>query len=141
MTFGVIVATLVGQGLTLPAIIRWLRVTSDDALAREEAQARLAAAQAALDRLDALMNRGDVPPDMIEDLRTRYARRAEWFDGERAVEDESRHQILREVIGDLLDAERCAIIDLRDRNIINDTVLRRIQHELDLEQVRLEVGM
>lgn len=141
VTFGVIVATLVGQGLTLPAIIRWLHVTSDDALAREEAQARLAAARAALDRLDALMNQGDVPRDMIEDLRMRYARRAEWFDGERAAEDERRHHILREVVRDLLDAERCAIIDLRDRNIINDTVLRRIQHELDLEQVRLEVGM
>ena len=41
----------------------------------------------------------------------------------------------------VLDAERRAIIDLRDRNIISDTVLRRIQHELDLEQVRLEAGM
>jgi Na+/H+ antiporter len=138
LTFGVIVATLVGQGLTLAPLIRLLHVTRDDAPHREEAQARLVAAHAAIAQLDLLASQGDLPTEMIDDLQARYRRRAERLGGDR---DTGGSQTLREVMRDVLDAERRAIIDLRDRNIISDAVLRRIQHELDLEQVRLEAGM
>ena len=138
LTFGVIVATLVGQGLTLAPLIRLLHVTRDDASHREETHARLAATQAAMERLNTLARRDDVPADVIDDIRARYRRRTERLGGDG---DAGRSQTLRDVARDVLDAERRAIIDLRDRNIISDAVLRRIQHELDLEQVRLEAGM
>jgi monovalent cation/hydrogen antiporter len=138
LTFGVIVATLVGQGLTLAPLIRLLHVTRDDALHREEVHARRIAAQAAMERLNALARRGDVPAEVIDDVRARYRRRAERLGSDG---DAGRSQTLRGVARDVLDAERRAIIDLRDRNVISDAVLRRIQHELDLEHVRLEAGM
>jgi CPA1 family monovalent cation:H+ antiporter len=138
LTFGVIVATLVGQGLTLAPLIRLLHVTGDDALHQEEALARRAAAQAAIAQLDALAGRDDVPVAILDDLRARYTRRATQL-GSTGYQGE--REIRRRVVRDVLDAERRAIIDLRDRNIISDAVLRRLQHELDLELVRLEAGV
>src|SRR5262249_28517197 len=46
-TFGVIIVTLVGQGLMLPTVIRWLRLSADgDAGRRHERQAELEARSA-----------------------------------------------------------------------------------------------
>ena len=55
LTFAVIFGTLVVQGLTLPAVIRLLRLEDEsEAAARELAQARIQAAEAALARLEEL---------------------------------------------------------------------------------------
>jgi monovalent cation/hydrogen antiporter len=51
LTFSVILATLVGQGLTLPLLIRALGLEDDGGEAREDAKARIRAAEAALARL------------------------------------------------------------------------------------------
>src|SRR5215211_2023775 len=54
--FAVVLATLVVQGLSLPLVIRWLRLEADDGGAdAEEARARVRAAEAALERLDELV--------------------------------------------------------------------------------------
>lgn len=52
LTYAVIVATLVVQGLTLPWVIRRLKVGSGDELEREECEARIKISQAVLARLD-----------------------------------------------------------------------------------------
>jgi monovalent cation/hydrogen antiporter len=54
LTFGVILVTLVLQGLTMPALIRRLGVKDDGSAKREENEARLRAAEAGLNRLEAL---------------------------------------------------------------------------------------
>ncbi len=140
LTFGVIFVTLVGQGLTLPPLIRLLGVTGGDTTEREEAHARLAAAQAALTRLDTLASHDGIPRDMLEGLHARYAQRVERLNDEPDDVDEDWFRAYREVRRDLLDVERRTIIDLRDRDEINDEALRSIQRELDLEQVRLDAG-
>jgi CPA1 family monovalent cation:H+ antiporter len=58
LTFVVILVTLVVQGLTLPPLIRWLKVQDDGAEQQEERDARLRANHAALARLDELANSG-----------------------------------------------------------------------------------
>ncbi|MBV9682409.1 MAG: hypothetical protein JO046_11505, partial [Solirubrobacterales bacterium] len=50
-TFAVIFATLVGQGLTLPALIRRLRVGDEAADTEEDIRARLVATKATLAEL------------------------------------------------------------------------------------------
>src|SRR5262249_48815381 len=64
VTFGVILVTLVGQGLTLPLVIRMLRLGGDDTAQRDEAHARTVAAEAAVARIDELAHErpGDLPP-------------------------------------------------------------------------------
>ena len=68
LTFSVILATLVVQGLTLPALIRRLRFEQDDAVEREELRARLAATHAAIDRLDQLAGADWTRDDTVERL-------------------------------------------------------------------------
>jgi CPA1 family monovalent cation:H+ antiporter len=138
----VVLATLVGQGLTLPALIRWLGVTGDDGVEREEAKARIAAARAALARLEELARTGQVSQTMLKRLRSRYEHRIEHLkalDGggdDGTAEDHLRaHQ---RVQLELLSAEREAVIDLHSRGHISDETLRRIERDLDLEELRLD---
>ena len=69
LTFAVIVATLVVQGLTLPAVINVLGVHDDGGADREDAKARIKAAEAALARLEELVADGAVREDTAERLR------------------------------------------------------------------------
>ena len=62
LTFAVILATLVLQGLTLPGLIRVLGVSDDGGAEREEAKARIRTAEAALARLEELLEEGSVHP-------------------------------------------------------------------------------
>ncbi len=138
LTFGVIVVTLVGQGLTLPLLIRRLNVREDDQTVREETQARFTIAQAALAQLDVWERRGDAPQELIEGLRTYYERRAARFGSDWQEADDHRIAVVHELRRALLDAERSALVNLRDRHVIGDDVLRMIERDLDLEDVRLD---
>ena len=143
LTFAVIVGTLVVQGLTLPAVIRLCRLEDDGAEeVREEAQARIEAADAALARLDELLAEDWVRPATADRIRGSYGFRRERFsarfdDGDDgAIEEQSlAYQRLRR---ELLDAERRAVLDLRRSGAISDDVARRISRDLDLEEARLD---
>lgn len=140
LTVGVIAVTLIGQGLSLAPLIRWLGLTADDAAVREERLARLAAARAALDRLDDLAGGTEIPAHAVQDLRRLYAARVERLDGAATPDAEHGAANVRDLRSALIAAERRALVDLRNRNQISDGVLRRVQRELDLEQVRLDAG-
>jgi len=143
LTFAVIVGTLVVQGLTLPAVIRLCRLEDDGAEeVREEAQARIEAADAALARLDELLAEDWVRPATADRIRGSYGFRRERFsarfdDGDDgAIEEQSlAYQRLRR---ELLDAERRAVLDLRRSGAISDDVARRISRDFDLEEARLD---
>ncbi len=138
LTVGVIAVTLIGQGLSLSPLIRWLRLSPDSMAAQEEQLARLAAARAALERLDALAAGDGVSTHAVHDLRRQYSNRIERLSGSAAASASERAGGVRDLRSELLAAERRTLIDLRNRNVISDEVLRRIQRELDLEQVRLD---
>jgi len=73
LTFAVILATLVGQGLTLPPLIRRLGLVSrdeQDLVLTAEARRRLIVL--ALARIDDLAGSGDTPPEVTERLRSGY---------------------------------------------------------------------
>ena len=139
-TFCVILATLVGQGLSLMPIIRLLGLERDSSLEREHALAHLVAARAALSRLDELAAEAWVPQDALTDLRSHYAHKLELlteamdgtgdesFDGHMPVQQRLRQEVLR--------AERAVVIGLRDRGRIDDETLRLVERELDLEEQR-----
>ena len=75
LTFVVILVTLVGQGLTLPALVRALRIPSEREWSPEEAIARLEAAQTALDRLDELEDEQRIGEEPLRRLRDLYRAR------------------------------------------------------------------
>ena len=139
----VILATLVGQGLTLPLLIRALRLEDDGIEEREEAKARIKAAEAALARLDELEAEEWARDDTVERMRGLYGFRRDRFrarlsDGDDgAIEERSGdYQRLRR---ELLQAERRAIVGLRNAGYINDDVMHRVARDLDLEDSRLDI--
>ena len=143
LTFCVILGTLVLQGLTLPAVIRILGIERDDIEEREDADARIRAAEAALARLDELEGEDWVRDDTAERMRGLYGFRrnrfSSRFDDETddAIEEQSRaYQRLRR---ELLDAERAAVVQLGHEGVISGDVANRVVRDLDLEDARLDV--
>jgi CPA1 family monovalent cation:H+ antiporter len=142
LTFDVIVATLVLQGLTLPGLIRILRVTDDGGAEREEAKARIKTAEAALARLEELLEEGTVHPQTAERLRgslgfRRDRFRARFDDGDDGA-IEQRSAAYQRVMRQLLAAEHAALLALRRDGVIDDSVMQRVQRDLDLEAARLD---
>jgi CPA1 family monovalent cation:H+ antiporter len=145
LTFVVILGTLVLQGLTLPAVIRRLGVKAEpqvDALA--EAAAQHEAARAALARLEELIaaQPHSPPEDIVKRLRDGTERRSlgawERLGGDSASHGgETPSAAYRRLRRAMLQAEREAILEMRDAGRIDDEVLRRMQHELDLEEALL----
>jgi CPA1 family monovalent cation:H+ antiporter len=143
LTFGAIVVSLVGQGLTLPLVIRLLRLEDDGGEEREEAKARIRAAEAAVARLEELIEEPWVREDTAERMRGLYRFRTDRFrarfdDGDDG-EIEARSQDYQRLRRELLDAERGAILDLRRAGVISNDVWNRVERDLDLEDQRLDV--
>jgi Na+/H+ antiporter len=143
LTFSVIFATLVVQGLTLPTLIRRLNFEQDDTEEREEVRARLAATHAALDRLDELAGADWTRDDTVERLhglyefrRRRLKARGGYLEDDGA---EDRSQAYQRLLRELLQAQRQAIVRLRNQGQISNDVMHRIERELDLEDTRLEI--
>ncbi len=138
ITFWVILATLVVQGLSLPALIRGLGVMDDGIAPLEERTARLKANEAALAYLAEVDQR--FPRDLVERLRVEYDDRIRQLEvcanmrADRAGAFIAPYQRLQQ---EALDVERRTIIQLRNEYVINDEVLRRIQSDLDHAEARL----
>jgi monovalent cation/hydrogen antiporter len=140
-TFCVILVTLVGQGLTLPLLIRKLDIKDDGAIDEEERGARLEANKAAIAHIEKMSTRDDVSSEVAARLRAEYDDRIGQLQRcLESVEDRSGEvatpqyqQLQQEALG----IERQVIIDLRNQRVINDRALRRIQRDLDLAEARL----
>jgi len=144
LTFAVIVATLIVQGLTLPLLIEKLHVSDDGRAELEDAKARAKAAEAALARIDELEADGAIPAPTAERLRGSYGFRRDRFrarldatdDG--SIEEQSgRYQ---RAVRELLAAERATLLELRNNGMIDDGVMNRVQRDLDLEAARLDAA-
>lgn len=141
ITFGVILITLVGQGLTLPFVIRALGLSTDESDEKEEALARRELAFGALARLEAMELIGEAPPGLIKQVRDGYELRVQRFnqrlDANNELELADPCNSMIDVELEALDAERSILIKLRDDGLIADEILRRVQNELDIADVRL----
>jgi CPA1 family monovalent cation:H+ antiporter len=137
-----IAATLVIPGLTLSPLIRRLGLGEEEAVAREEARARVQLAHAALRRIEDLAASEQLPEALQDQLRFRYEQRISRLEpdaGGRAADDDAAHtaQRVRELRHELIAVERRRLTDLRRRGEISAETQRRIEHELDLEESRL----
>jgi monovalent cation/hydrogen antiporter len=139
--FAVVLGTLVIQGLSMPLVIHALGLEADDDADNEEALARIRAAEAALERLEELEREDWVLDDTAERIRGQYRFRIDRFtartdpgtDG-KAEKRSMKYQRLRR---ELIDAERNAVVELRNTGEISDEVMRRVERDLDLEESRL----
>lgn len=144
LTFAVIFVTLVLQGLTLPPLIRKLRVLDDGSEEeREELKARLYATQAALVRIEELGGEDWTRDDTIERMRGAYEYRRRRLKARAGkIEDdgfEDRSSQYQSIVREVLEAQRAEIVRLRNAGTISNDVMHRIERELDLEDERLEI--
>ena len=141
LTFAVLLGTLVIQGLSLPAVIRVLRIEEDALADKEETKARIYAAEAALARLEELVDEDWVREDTAERLRGLFNFRRDRFrsrfDPESDGEIEDRSLSFQRLQRELLEAERRALQELQRSGRIDSEVLRRVVRDLDLEEARL----
>jgi monovalent cation/hydrogen antiporter len=142
LTFSVILGTLVVQGLTLPGLIRLLDVEDDHLEELEDTQARIHAAEAALARLEELLDEDWVREETADRLRRYYdfrrSRFRERIDGEGDGSIEQRSADYQRLVRELLNAERQAVLELRRDRRISDDVMRRVVRDFDLEEARLD---
>jgi Na+/H+ antiporter len=144
LTFAVIFVTLVLQGLTLPPLIRWLGVTDDGTdEQREELKARLVATKAALARIEELKAEDWTRDDTLERLQRMYEYRKRRLAARAGkIEDEGfedRSFTYQTILREVLEAQRAEVVRLRNEGTISNEVMHRIEHELDLEDERLEI--
>jgi monovalent cation/hydrogen antiporter len=143
-TYLVVVVTLIGQGLTFGPVARTLGVRADPAdAAVTRAEARVAAVQAGLTRLDQVAEDGDVPAPTLAALRAsldhrarRYQELASRLEDSDGLEPaaapgvEAALRARREVI----DAQREELLRWRDAGHLPDSSLRILERELDHEE-------
>jgi Na+/H+ antiporter len=143
LTFSVILATLVVQGLSLPPLIKALGLEDDRIGEREENKGRIKVADAALRRLEELKEEDWVREDTAERVEGLYNYRRNRFAtrfGEDTDGVEERSANYQRLMSELLLAQRHRLIQLRDEGIIGDEAMHTIERDLDLEESRLEIG-
>jgi CPA1 family monovalent cation:H+ antiporter len=141
ITFTVILVTLVGQGLTLPLVIKAVGVGSDADQGHEESHARQELIEEALRRIDYLEKKWPTHKPLIDQLRTSYKHRLEHEEQmHEAPGNEAEQELVehRQIRSEVIDAQRDALQAMRDRGAIDDDVLRTIERDLDLEEIRME---
>jgi Na+/H+ antiporter len=146
--FAVILVTLVAQGFSLPPLIRWMGLGSEDGgHALEEREARCRMLTAAVKYLDALHHDYEDRPDdlrILDDFKEHYQRRLSALQSQSdgSVTSTTTRQVStwRQLSQRLRAIERATAIQLRDENQINDEVLRTLERELDLLEVRRQSG-
>jgi monovalent cation/hydrogen antiporter len=140
LAFGVILVTLVGQGLTLGPLIRWLGLEDEGVEEREERVARQRVAQAGVSRIDELAQPDWISEESIERARNMLSYRSRRFealvDGDGELEE--RTVAWRRLMYEVYDAQREQLLAMRNSGEISDEVRRNIERDLDLEESRLE---
>jgi CPA1 family monovalent cation:H+ antiporter len=144
LTFVVIVVTLVAQGLTLPWVLKKLRLDKlglAEVRRRKEREiyARMEAARAALAELDAAAKTHALPEEVIAPWREREQLRIAQLEGERERDGErfaasaSMHRLELALVA----AQRKRLNELLRSGEVSDAIRRRVERDLDLDEERL----
>ena len=143
LTYCVILVTLVLQGLTLPPLIRALGFSEERTGVMEEQQARHRMLSAAIEYLGKRNHKSAEEQSAWEDISRHYQQRLSTItrktegaqsEEQNALSKELRHA--RKLTRELRAVERAALQQMHMEEQINDTVLRKLERELDLLDAR-----
>jgi CPA1 family monovalent cation:H+ antiporter len=149
LTFCVIVSTLILQGLSLPKLIRYFAIDQEGRNERaedghQEVEARRRASEASLAFLADKRKEGVYPEEILSRLESQYVYRRDQFrahlggDHDGAV---ARGTHVFNVETELIEVERQVMLKLRTEGVIDDQILRRVEQDLDLQEMRLRQGI
>ncbi len=141
VTAGVIVVTLVLQGLALPAVMRWARIPRDTAAETERHLADILATEDAQAAIPQLADELSTEPEIVERVRREAEKHLrilhasdDGADDEPVLRYDQQYTALRLA---MLARKRATVVRLRDERRIDDAVLLQVQRRLDIEEVRL----
>ena len=142
VAFGVIFITLIGLGLSLPAVVRWLGVAKDgrdEHIAEHEAEiaARREALAAALQSLDAMTDDRELSDEVVKLLRARHEIRSSQLPDSLDPDHHDVTAAQTKLTRELIASERKFIHALLRDGRITDEARRRIERDLDLEEASL----
>ena len=141
LTFAVILVTLLGQGVTLPLVVRFV---GGDRIPPDEDEGNLAQAtalRAGIEEVERLRPLWPTHQPLLDRMDSGLRDRKHHLATEDPDETEERrkerteHQEIQRLV---ITAQRVALTELRDRAEINDETLRSLERELDLEEIRME---
>jgi Na+/H+ antiporter len=136
LTFSVILVTLVLQGLTLPPLVRALGLGGAGEPDREEGEARRLMLEAALEHIEEARE-NDLPEfaRFYDDLAEHHRERLAAVLGHSDTGTNARQFARQQAVAlELLKVQRKILVHLRDEGRISDSVLRRLERELDLNE-------
>jgi NhaP-type Na+/H+ or K+/H+ antiporter len=141
LTFSVILVTLVVQGISLPAVVRLLKLKQDATAGCDEGEARRLLLRRAITYLEEC--RATDEPALqhaYDDLLHQYGHRLESIvDCGPGYPAEDRHaRTMANVILETVRIEREELLQLRDAGRMDESVYRTLQRELDLSESRFE---
>ncbi len=146
LAVGVIMVTLILQGLTLPFFIRKLTVTYDWSVLHEDWHARRTSVERVLERIDDLKNDTSVPPGALERIASHYNDRLESLGNgpntplsSKEPPSASNHPLLEaenKLWQELLEIEHQAVVELRKKFEVGDDVMHNIVRDIDLMRNR-----
>jgi Na+/H+ antiporter len=141
IAFSVILGTLVFQGLTLPVLIRHLGLGEDGTTRREEGDARRRMVAAILEKIAEVRRDEQYSESVLEEVEHFYREHSlAEIDDPAGREDRHPHfASLRRLQHVLIITGRRTLVGLCRDGVIADDVLRKIEHELDLEEARLKI--
>lgn len=140
VTAGVVVTSLVLQGIALPHVIKWAHLPADTAPDEELELARRTMSREAMEALPEIARQAGINPDVVDAVEREFRDRlATWTTTYEHHSDQisSRARQYNALRLGLLAHKRETAVRLRDEAVIDDTVLRRIQAQLDVEEIRL----
>jgi len=141
LTFCLIVATLVLQGLSMPWLIRLLAIEGTDQDEREERRARRALVEDALRYLSRRRVQDRFDPAVVRELQSAYDARLRAMPIEDAGEPDGFSRMQRDaLLIEVLQIERESLFRLRNEDAISDDVARAIQKDLDLLESHAHTG-
>ena len=135
-TFVIIAVTLVMQGLSLPALVRRMRVGLDRSLQEEQENARNAMSKGAMDAINAMAWQEDISPDLAGRISAEFAEKNAFGDADASV-SEDHATLARRLRHAAINAERQELIRLWRENQISDDVLHEFEEELDYKESHL----
>jgi CPA1 family monovalent cation:H+ antiporter len=136
LTFLVIFATLVGQGLTLAPLIRRLGLASEAGLHAERLRARAEMGRAALAAIERHVAEHGVDPALAARVRAEFAERIP-RDGPAGPALPQEAEAARQLRLAAIQAERAELIRFWESNQVSDDVLHHFEEELDYQESRL----
>ena len=137
LTFVVIAATLVLQGLTLKPLIRRLKLGTDWSLQEERQRAKMALGKAAIAAIDALVEKEGIPNDLAERIRAEFAEKITLSIPQGLVLSHSGADSAKRLREVAVKAERQELIRVWRENQISDEVLHHLEEDLDYQESRI----